>query len=116
MNGRNAIVKTVRNFLSVCILFLCAGSVALAQAGRGGISGLVSDSSGASVRGATVTALNQATGVTQHTVTSDAGLYSFVALNPGLYAVTASQKGFENVARNNVTVTVDQVAKLRAQQ
>jgi hypothetical protein len=110
MNSRNAMVKTVRNFLSVCILFLCAGSVALAQAGRGGISGLVSDSSGASVKGANVTALNQATGVTQHTVTSDAGLYSFVALNPGLYAVTASQKGFENVARNNVSVTVDQVS------
>jgi hypothetical protein len=53
----------VRNFLSVCILCLCAGSVALAQAGRGSISGLVSDPSGAVVSGAQVTALSQATGV-----------------------------------------------------
>ncbi|HEY4842919.1 MAG TPA: carboxypeptidase regulatory-like domain-containing protein [Terriglobales bacterium] len=109
MNSRNAMVKTARNFLAVCIVFLCVGSVALAQAGRGSISGLVSDASGAIVKGAKVTALNQATGVAQQTVTSDAGLYSFVSLNPGLYAVTASQKGFENVARNDVSVSVDQV-------
>jgi len=109
MSSRNAIVKTARNFLSVCLLFLCAASVAFAQAGRGSISGLVSDPSGAVVNGAKVTALNHATGVELHTVTSDAGLYSFVSLSPGLYVVTASQKGFEGVAQDNVLVTVDQV-------
>jgi hypothetical protein len=109
MNNRNAIGTTVRNFLSVCILCLSLGSLALAQAGRGSISGLVSDPSGAIVSGAKVTALNHATGVALHTVTSEAGLYSFVSLNPGLYIVTAGQKGFENVAQDNVLVTVDQV-------
>ncbi len=108
MDSRTAIVKTARNFLSVCILFLCAGSVALAQAGRGSISGLVSDPSGAIVNGANITALNHATGVALHTITSEAGLYSFVSLSPGLYVVTASQKGFESVAQDNVLVTVDQ--------
>jgi Carboxypeptidase regulatory-like domain len=110
MNSGNAIVKKVRNFLSVCVLCLCAGSAALAQAGRGSISGLVTDPSGAVVNGATVTALNRGTGVALHTVTSEAGLYSFISLNPGVYVVTASQQGFESVAQNNVSVTVDQVA------
>src|SRR5208283_1594153 len=109
MNSRNAIGKTARNFLSICALVLCASSVALAQAGRGSISGLVSDPSGAIVNGAKVTALNHATGVELHTVTSAAGLYSFVSLTPGTYLVTASQKGFEGVAQDNVLVTVDQV-------
>ncbi|MGA7288602.1 MAG: carboxypeptidase-like regulatory domain-containing protein, partial [Terriglobales bacterium] len=96
MNCRNAIGKAAaRNFLTACIFFLCASSIVLAQAGRGSISGVVSDASGAIVKGANVTALSQATGVTVHTVTSDAGLYSFVSLNPGLYIVTGSQKGFE---------------------
>lgn len=108
MNSRNAIVKTARNFLSVCILGLCAVSVALGQAGKGSISGLISDPSGAIVNGAQVTALNKATGVVLHTVTSKAGVYSFVSLNPGLYVVTATQKGFESVAQDNVLVTVDQ--------
>jgi hypothetical protein len=39
-------------------------------------------------------------------------LYSFVSLSPGLYVVTASQKGFEGVAQDNVLVTVDQVANV----
>lgn len=112
MNSRNAIVKTVRNFLSVCILCLCAGSVALAQAGRGSISGMVSDPSGAIVPGAQITLLNQATGYTQHTVTSTAGLYNFISLNPGVYQVTASQKGFASVAQDKVTVSVDQVTEV----
>jgi hypothetical protein len=109
MNRRNALVKTVRNLLSVCVLFLCAGSVALAQAGRGSISGLVSDPAGALVAGARVVLLNPATGVTQHTVTTGAGLYTFISLNPGVYQVTASQKGFKSVAHDNVAVTVDQI-------
>jgi len=88
---------------------ILSAAFAHAQAGRGSISGLVSDPSGAVVNGAKVTALNHATGVTLHTVTSDAGLYSFVSLTPGHYVVTASQKGFENVAQDNVLVTVDQV-------
>jgi Carboxypeptidase regulatory-like domain len=110
MKSRNAIVKTTKSLFSVYILLLCLGSLALAQAGRGGISGLVSDPSGAILSKAQVTALNHATGVALHTVTSEAGLYSFVSLNPGLYLVTASQVGFESVAQDNVLVTVDQVS------
>ncbi|MGC2791095.1 MAG: carboxypeptidase regulatory-like domain-containing protein [Candidatus Sulfotelmatobacter sp.] len=112
MNNRSAIVKAVRNFLCVSILFLCAGSIVLAQAGRGSVSGLVTDPAGAVVAGAKVVLLNQATGVAQHTVTSSGGLYTFISLNPGTYQVTASQKGFKNVAQDKVIVTVDQVTEV----
>ena len=90
------------------ILWTC--SVALGQAGRGNISGLISDPSGAVVPGASVALLNRATGVESHTVTSTAGLYTFVSLNPGVYQVTASMSGFESVAQDNVNVTVDEVS------
>src|ERR1700758_4605233 len=108
MNSKIKTAKTARNLVWVCVLLLCASSPALAQAGRGSISGLVSDPSGAIVKDAKVSALNQATGVTLHTVTSDAGLYSFVSLPPGTYVVTASREGFESVAQDKVLVTVDQ--------
>jgi hypothetical protein len=110
MESRNAIVKTTKNVLVVCVLFLSTASVALAQAGRGSISGLVSDPGGAIMPGVQVVLLNRATGVKQHTVTSSAGLYTFISLNPGAYEVTASQKGFRSVAEDNITVTVDQVS------
>jgi len=112
MNRGDALVKTVRNFLSVGILFLCAGSIALAQAGRGSISGLVTDPAGAVVAGAKVVLLDQATGATQHTVASSAGLYTFISLNPSVYRVTASQTGFKSVAQEKVTVNVDQVSEV----
>ncbi len=110
MTTWNAGSSIARNFLCVWILILLAGTAAFAQAGRGGMNGLVTDPTGAIVPGAKVTALSHATGIAQHTVTSGAGLYTFVSLNPGVYQVTASQKGFESVAQDNVTVTVDQVS------
>lgn len=81
------------------------------EAGRGRISGTVTDPGGDMVPGAKVILLNPATGVTQRTVTSSAGLYTFVSLNPGEYQVTASQTGFASVALTKVIVNVDQITE-----
>jgi hypothetical protein len=98
-----------RPILLQLLLILGLGTAAFAQAGRGGISGLVSDPSGAVVPHAKVTALNHATGLSQSTITTAAGLFSFVSLSPGSYEITATLKGFESVAQDNVPVSVDQV-------
>ncbi len=111
MRSGSAIVQTVRGFLAVCVLFLCAASVALGQAGRGSISGLVTDPGGAVIQGAKVTLLNPATGATQHTVTSSAGLYTFVSLNAGVYKVTASQTGFKSAVQDKITVNLDRLLR-----
>ena len=96
--------------LCVCaILFLLSAAGAFSQAGRGSISGTVSDPNGALIPGATVVLLNKATGTSQHTVSSDAGLYTFISLNPGEYQVTASQSGFANVVQEKIVVNIDQV-------
>lgn len=112
MANRNASIFHVRYFLSfLCawILVVSASVGAFAQAGRGGINGVISDSTGAIVPGASVTAQNSATGAKISTVSSAAGLYSFVSVAPGDYQVTASLKGFETVVQKNVRVSVDQV-------
>jgi hypothetical protein len=107
---RKADIAIVLRILFVCILICCAGAPAFPQAGRGGISGLVTDPSGAVVPKAKVTARDHATGISLSTVTTGAGLYSFVSLNPGTYEVTATSKGFESVQVDNVSVTVDQTS------
>ncbi len=109
MKIRDARAVFTHKFLITWILALCSGLPAFAQAGRGSISGLISDPSQAVVRGAKVTAKDHATGIVQSTVSSAAGLYSFVSLNPGIYDVTATLKGFETVTQDNVSVSVDQV-------
>jgi hypothetical protein len=96
--------------LSSLFFVVFSGAVALAQAGRGGISGTITDPSGAVIPKVKVTALNHATDVTQQSVSSAAGLYSFVSLNPGVYQVTASVSGFESIAKDNLTINVDQVS------
>ncbi|HEY3988504.1 MAG TPA: TonB-dependent receptor [Acidobacteriaceae bacterium] len=103
--------RAVRIFLCLVIASFTA-LAGWAQAGRGGISGSVTDPSGALISGAKVTLHNRATGLTQQTRTTAAGLYTFVSLNPGQYEVTASQQGFESVAQDRVTVTVDQVTNV----
>jgi len=94
--------------LCVCIFLLTTPAALLAQAGRGGISGLVTDSSAAIIPGATVSAKDNATGAKVTTVTTAAGIYSFISLAPGSYEVSASQSGFDTSVRKNVIVTVDQ--------
>ena len=108
MKTKNTGTTIVRKFLCVSLLVLGAGATALGQAGSGGISGLISDPSGAIVPGAKVTAQNNATGVKISTASTAAGLYSFISLSPGIYQVTTSEKGFETAVRTNVVVTVDQ--------
>jgi hypothetical protein len=112
MNSRGFVAGSARLCFSVCFLILFAGISAFAQAGRGSISGLVTDPGGALVQGAQVTLLNPATGLTQHTVTSSAGLYTFISLNPGVYQVTASQTGFKSIALDKITVNLDQVTEV----
>jgi hypothetical protein len=97
-----------RSIFFICLL-IGFSFAALGQAGRGSISGLVADPTGAIVPGAKVTVLSQATGVKLSTTSTAAGLYSFISLAPGVYQVTASAKGFETLVERNITVSVDQV-------
>ncbi len=108
-NSRSTIVKFVLG--SLCCTAM-AGTAAFAQAGLGGISGTITDPSGAVVPKAKVTVINLATGNSQQSVASAGGVYSFVAMNPGKYEIKVALKGFESFDEKNVTVTVDQVTGL----
>ncbi len=108
MNARRFVAESARGLFLVCFLILATGVSAFAQAGRGSVSGTISDPGGAVVAGAQVELLNKATGVALHTVANSAGLYAFISLNPGVYQVKASQSGFASVAQDKVGVNVDQ--------
>jgi hypothetical protein len=110
MNSGGLIARFAGAWFCACFLVLVAEIATFAQAGRGTISGVVTDPAGAVVQGAQVTLVNSATGVTQHSVTNPSGSYTFISLNPGVYKVTATQTGFRSVVRDNVTVNVDQVS------
>ncbi len=85
---------------------MLGGGALLAQTSTSSISGSVTDSSGALVAGATVIADNEATGSSNHQVTTSAGLYGFSALPVGTYTITAEMAGFKKVKRSKIGLTV----------
>jgi hypothetical protein len=98
-----------RAYFVVCILIAMA-SFAAAQST---ISGIVKDTTGASVAGATVEAASDVLIERARTVTTNGeGRYAIVDLRPGNYVVTVTMQGFVTVKQKievpaNVTVPVD---------
>lgn len=82
------------------VALLCVGALvavpgaAAAQVVGGNITGTVSDTQGGALPGATVTVLNTGTGFAQTLTTGASGTFRAVALQPGLYEVTAALSGF----------------------
>ena len=92
------------SYALVCLLVFA--STALGQATTGEVTGRVEDSGGAVVPGATVSAVNPATGFTRSSVTNDTGDYTITLLPPGRYTVSAELTGFKKAVRENVDVAV----------
>src|SRR5689334_17963477 len=73
----------VRLAAACCVLALSISPVAHAQTFRGSIAGRVADQTGGVLPGVTVTATNDATGVSRTTVSSDTGDFSIPDLQLG---------------------------------
>jgi hypothetical protein len=91
----------------VVVLACFAPADAFAQA-VGTISGTVTDSTGAVVPGAVVTARNAGTAAVREAVTNTAGRYVLALLPIGSYTVSASMSGFQTAEKSGVTLTVQQ--------
>ena len=98
--------------LGAFILSACVASLAWAQseAGTGTVNGTVTDSSGASVANARVTATSKTTGLVRELTTTDSGVYSFVRLPAGVYDLKFEFQGFKTLSRPGVPVNVGTVA------
>src|ERR1700693_6607335 len=98
---------------SFYFVFICAGlfitllgaTTSQAQTFRGTILGTVTDSSGAALVGATVTAHNVDTGVDRITETTTDGGDLIPESPGGTYNVTIDMKGFQKTTTTGVTVT-----------
>jgi hypothetical protein len=88
----------------------------------GDMAGIISDSSGAIIAGATVSITNMATGATRVSTTSGSGEYRVSQLQPGRYTVSVSANGFEkskatfetnpnSVTQGNIILTVGKASE-----
>jgi hypothetical protein len=88
------------------VLALMAGT-AFAQS-TGQINGALTDSSGGVIPGATVAAIETATGLRADTVTGANGRYSFPSLRPTEYEIRAELTGFKSVRRTGIVLQANQ--------
>ncbi|MGA7106721.1 MAG: TonB-dependent receptor [Terracidiphilus sp.] len=91
-----------------CFLF-SASQNAFAQASAG-ITGTVTDSSGAVVADARVTITNEGTASAERTTTSSVGTYSFRGLTPGKYTVAVDARGFKKTVQQGINIEVSTTA------
>src|SRR5882672_7743006 len=87
-------------WISALTVTMLCGWQAFAQTSAG-VKGVVTDSSGALVPGAT-----------RETATDESGVYQFPLLQPGRYAIAARKPGFKQATRDGVKLELNQIAQI----
>lgn len=110
---RLLLVFKVALLLPLCILFVYSPTQTFAQqtVTSATLSGRVEDTTGAGVRGATVTVVSLATNQSQTAVTDMEGRYRFAYLPVGTYQLKIEQGGFSTLTRE-LTLSVGQALVL----
>jgi hypothetical protein len=98
--------------LSVAVAVLCLCAAAVAQVTTGSILGMVHDSTGAVIPGATVRITDVGKGTSTTTQTNADGDYSVQFLIPGTYTVSVEMQGFKRSVSNNIALDIDQKAQI----
>ncbi len=96
---------------TVCCMLFIATTGAVAQVSTTSLRGVVKDSSGAFVQGASVTLSDQNTGTSYHAVTNGSGFYVFPVVTPARYLITLSYSNFATQTRT-AELLVDQPATI----
>ena len=96
----------------VVLSFLLLAAVPSFAQTFGQITGIVTDTTGGVLVGATVTVANTQTGATATQQANSAGLYVFPNLLPGVYNVKVEMDGFRGATRNRVEVQIQQTVRL----
>jgi hypothetical protein len=110
--ARNTVEEPMKRvFLAVTSLLLLASTSVFAQV-TAGVSGTVSDATGALIPGVEVTAKNINTGISSTSVTNESGSFVILSLQPGSYTLTASLTGFQKATYNDVNLGEGQQVRL----
>lgn len=104
---KTTLLKCFGLYATLCFIFLfaCKGG---AQTTTGSILGQVTDSTGAVIPGAAVTATEVNKGIEFRGRTDGVGNYVVLNVTPGHYKVTASAPGFETGEAQNANLVIDQ--------
>lgn len=92
-------------------LWILIATSVWAQGFQGGLRGAVRDAGGV-IPGVPITLTNEGTTISRQTVTNDVGEYTFPAVTPGVYTVSAALPGFKTFERRGLTIATQQFITL----
>ncbi len=106
-------MRSALRLASAAILsLLCAISVFAQASQTGGITGVVSDASGALVSGATIDVISESTGKSVRTATTAGdGGYSITLLTPGAYRIEITAPNFKKAIVAAVQVRIGEITR-----
>jgi hypothetical protein len=99
-------------FCLTLVLLICGANAAFAQEVTATIAGTVTDQSGASIAGATVTAKSVERGLTYQAESNESGLYRISNLPPGNYELRVEKQGFQTSAYPSFALVLNQTARI----
>ena len=102
----------MRILLSVVVAVVVLSASPSSAQNFGQITGIVADSTGGVLVGATVTVTNTQTGATATQQANSSGIYVFPNLLPGIYNVKVEMDGFVGAARNRVELQIQQTIRM----
>jgi len=106
-------MRKLQAIVSFAVLPLAVGLITsttvFAQTGAGSVTGIITDQSGATVPGATVTATNQATNLAYSAVVNEAGNYTVTSLPQGRLGGNGNREQTNNYTIDGVDMneTID---------
>jgi hypothetical protein len=90
------------------LVVLLLSTTAVAQSTSGTIGGLVVDSNGAAIPGATITLIGEQKNDVRTTTTNDAGRFAFAALQPGSYGLKIEKNSFQTLEQKSMVVSANE--------
>src|SRR5215207_2346189 len=97
--------RAIRSIAVCAVAWALLPAPLFAQA-TAGISGRVTDATGAVLPGVDVTLTRVDTGAARSAPTNETGAYSFPSLNPGPYRLQASLQGFRTFVQADIVLQV----------
>ena len=94
-------------------MILLFGAAVHGQSVQGTLAGVVTDTSGAVIANANVSAVNTGTAISYSTTTTSEGVFRFPQVALGHYNVTVSVPGFKNSVTQQVLVEIGTVSSLK---
>jgi len=104
-------MKSLITALQAAGILLATGMMAWCAV-TGGISGIITDPTGAVIAGATVTATNAAQGLQVRSTTDTQGFYNFPRLAVGSYDIQVELQGFQPQKKSGIGVDADAAVRM----